>query len=139
MSQDNEQYAYFTITGAFDPAEITRRVGLEPTESWRRGDTQPKTLRERKFSRWSLRSRLPDAADLEDHIRDVLAQMDQRAEAFQSVAKEFRSWMQLVGYFHLQYPGLHFEPALVAGLARYGLGVDFDFYELYSDAREDTG
>ena len=46
--------------------------------------------------------------------------------------------MQLVGYFHEDYPGLHFDTDLVAGLAKYGLSVDFDFYHLWSDQREDT-
>src|SRR4030095_123033 len=34
MSEENEQYAYFTITDSFDPAEITQRIGVEPTKSW---------------------------------------------------------------------------------------------------------
>ncbi len=58
MTQVNLQYAYFTITDSFDPAEITRRIGVQPTESWSKGDPQPMTRLERKFSRWSLESRL---------------------------------------------------------------------------------
>jgi hypothetical protein len=46
--------------------------------------------------------------------------------------------MQLVGYFNEQYPGLHFERGIVEGLAKYALSVDFDFYYLYSNEREDT-
>jgi hypothetical protein len=46
--------------------------------------------------------------------------------------------MQLVGYFHEQYPGLHFEKDITEGLGKYKLSVDFDFYYLYSDGREDT-
>jgi hypothetical protein len=48
--------------------------------------------------------------------------------------------MQLVGYFNEQYPGLHFEPDIIAGLAKYSLSVDFDFYFHYleSDGPEDA-
>ncbi len=46
--------------------------------------------------------------------------------------------MQLVGYFHEGYPGLFFDAPLVHGLAKYGLSISFDFYELWSDGREDT-
>jgi hypothetical protein len=138
MSEDNEQYAYFTVTDSFDPAEITRRIGVEPTKSWRKGDLHPKNQMEQKFSRWSLASRLDRTADLEDHIRDVLAQMDQKPAEFQSVSREFGGCMQLVGYWNTQYPGLHFDRSMTEGLARYGLSVDFDFYYLYSDGREDT-
>ncbi len=138
MSEDNEQYAYFTITNSFDPAEITRRIGVEPIESWRKGDLHPKNQMERKSSRWSLFSRLGRTADLEDHIRDVLAQMDQKSDEFQSVSWEFGGRMQLVGYWHRQYPGLYFDPSITVRLARYSLSVDFDFYYLYSNGRENT-
>jgi hypothetical protein len=38
MIQGNEQYAYFTVVGSFDPAAITTRVGVEPTQLWRQGN-----------------------------------------------------------------------------------------------------
>lgn len=136
--KENEQYAYFTVTGYFDPADITERVGVAPTESWRKGDVHRGNRFERKFSRWSLHSRLDKTAELEDHIRDVLAQLDQHVEQFQAVSSEFGGCMQLVGYFKVQYPGLHFDKDIVRGLAKYTLRVDFDLYFLYSDQREDT-
>lgn len=138
MSEPSEHYAYFTITDSFDPGEITRRVGVSPTDSWKKGDLHPKRRMERKFSRWCLRSRLEAYSELEDHIRDVLEQLEQNPSEFQKLAKEFSGCMQLVGYFHEGYPGLHFDSSLVQGLAKYGLSVDFDFYELWSDGREDT-
>jgi hypothetical protein len=30
MGGVNERYAYFGISGSFDPAEITRRLGMTP-------------------------------------------------------------------------------------------------------------
>lgn len=138
MSQSTEQYAYFTITDSFDPKEITHRVGVSPTDSWKKGDLHPRRRLERKFSRWSLRSRLSSDCALEDHISDVLLQLEQNPSEFQKLSMEFSGSMQLVGFFHEGYPGLHFDPALVQGLAKYALSVDFDFYALWSDGREDT-
>ncbi len=138
MVQDNQQYAYFSVFDGFDPEEITARVGVQPTACWRRGDICPRRQMERKFSRWSLCSRLGRDQVLEAHIADVLAQLDANAEAFVAVSREFGGTMQLVGYFHREYPGLHFERAITEGLARYALAVDFDFYGLYSHRREDT-
>ncbi len=82
MSQPNEQYAYFAVTGSFDPEEITRRTGISPGDSWRTGDLHPRTRLERKFSRWSLHSRLPRSQPLEAHIKDVLARLDQNPGVF---------------------------------------------------------
>jgi len=136
MTEPNEQYAYFTITDSFDPAEISQRVGVVASESWRQGDLNPLTRYERKLSCWCLHSRLGHEHDLEVHIRDVLSQLDQKRAVFQQLSKEFRGCMQLVGYFYAGYPGLHFETDIVEGLARYSLSVDFDFYYLYSHARK---
>ena len=137
-AETNRQYAYFSVYGDFNPEEITMVVGVPPSEAWRKGDTHPRRGYERKQSHWSLRSRLPEAAELEQHILDVLSQMDKSAEAFRNISARFGGCMQLVGYFHDCYPGLHFEQELIEGLARFGLSMDFDFYALWSDARDAT-
>jgi hypothetical protein len=146
MSDPNQQYAYFTVTGLFDPAEISNDVGIDPTHSWKHGDVNPLNSLERKFSRWSLESRLSRDADLPDHIVDVLDQLDEHREAFRKIVsaydgkdERFGAWIQLVGYFHSYYPGFNLSSSSVARLAVYGLSVDFDFYYLYDDGREDTG
>ncbi len=138
MVDDNEYYAYFSLNGSFGPADITARVGVEPTKCWRQGDTCPQTLRERNSDRWCLYSRLGRDQTLEAHIVDVLAQLDANSQAFRAVTQEFGGTMQLVGYFFREYPGLQFERTVTDGLARYSLAVDFDFYWLYSNHREDT-
>jgi hypothetical protein len=138
MVDDNQQYAYFALKGDFDPVDITAKVGVQPTECWRRGDICDRTRRERSSSRWNLYSRLDRCQELEAHIRDVLAQIDARAESFAAVSRECGGWLQLVAYLHRDYPGLHFDRDITEGLARYALAVDFDFYWLCSGRRENT-
>jgi hypothetical protein len=138
MTDPNEQYAYFSITGDFDPAEISRTVGVAPTEFWRKGDVNPRTQLERKFSRWSLYSRLGRTCELEAHIADVLEQLAGKRHEFRNLSLKYDGVMQLVGYFKTNYPGLHLDRARVESLAEYALSVDFDFYYLYSDDREDS-
>jgi Domain of unknown function (DUF4279) len=136
MVEDNQQYAYSAVEGDFDPADITARVEVRPTECWRCGDICDCTRRERQVSRWALYSRLDQGQELEAHVRDVLAQLDARAGAFAAVSRDFGGCLQLVVYLHRNYPGLHFERDITEGLARYALAVDF--YWLYSDCREGT-
>lgn len=138
MTEPNEQYAYFTITGDFDPAEITEVAGIAPSDSWRKGDVNPKTHLERTFSRWSLYSRLDRSRKLEDHVADVIEQMDAKKENFVALSLNYGGQMELVAYFKTNYPGIVFQRHLVEGLAEYELLVDFDFYYLYSDRREDS-
>ncbi len=117
MTKDNEQYAYFTLTGDFDPQNISAFLRLEPTEQWRKGSRNERTHLERTFSRWSLESRLERSASLEDHVRDVLEQTLGRAEAIREVGKEHTAYMQLVGWFHNDYPGFGLEADTISGLA----------------------
>jgi hypothetical protein len=130
---DDEQYAYFTLTGDFDPADITRRIGTPPTSAWQKGDPHPRRAAICGFSRWTLRSRLGTDRPLEEHIHDVLAQLGPNPEAIRAVSREFSGCMQLVGYFYDGYPGLHFDAALVEGLAWFGLTVDFDLYPIWGE------
>lgn len=138
MTKDNEQYAYFTATGDFDPKGITEQLDLQPSECWKKGDRNPRTQYERKFSRWSLNSRLDRSASLEQHLRDVLNQTHDHASAIRELGREFNCWVQLVGYFHNDYPGFGLSNELIADLAQLHLGIDCDFYYLYSHEREDS-
>jgi Domain of unknown function (DUF4279) len=137
MSKPNQQYAYFTVFGDFDPAHITATVQREPSKSWQKGDIHPNG-HERKFSRWSFESRLERTALLEEHISDVLVQMNERSKEFIEVSRKYSGHMQLVGYFYERYPGLHFERELVERIAQFGLSIDFDFYHYWMETPEET-
>src|SRR5580698_6575961 len=99
MTESNEQYAYFTVVGDFDPADISKLVGVTPTERWLKGDVNPRTQMERKFSRWSLYSRLERNCSLEDHITDVIQQLGENKSGFVEVSSKHGGVMQLVAYF----------------------------------------
>jgi hypothetical protein len=138
MTKDNEQYAYITVVGDFDPETITAQLGLKPSEAWAKGERNERTHRERKFSRWSLNSRLERSASLEDHVKDVLEQALPKADQFRQVGDQYEVGVQLVGYFYNDYPGFGLIPAAISGLAHLKVGIDCDFYYLYSDTREDS-
>jgi hypothetical protein len=138
MTEPNEHYAYFTLTGDFDPMDISKLVGVKPTESWHKGDVNPHTQIERKFSRWSLYSRLDRNCSLDDHIGDVIQQLRENKSRFVEASSKYGGQMQLVAYFKSGYPGLGFDRELVKSLAEFSLSVDFDFYYMYSDRREDS-
>jgi hypothetical protein len=128
MAEINECYAYFHIAGSFDPADITKRVGIVPTEASAQGDPIPRSQIPTECSRWALQSRLQRSAELELHVADVLNQLDSNRAAFQKLSAEFGGVMELVGYFRAYYPGLALENNIVQRLAEYQLAIDCDFY-----------
>jgi len=75
---------------------------------------------------------------LEDHIADVIQQLRENRSGFLEISSDHGGIMQLVAYFKSGYPGLDFERELVKSLAEFSLSVDFDFYYMYSDSREDS-
>ena len=138
MTRDNEQYAYFTLVGDFDPSVISERLGILPTDCWKKGDRNERTHLERKFSRWSLYSRLERAQPLESQLNDVLEQLLPIADAVRTIREEIEGHVALVSYLYRDYPGLTFEPVALAHLGAMKLAIDLDFYYLYSDKREDS-
>ncbi len=138
MMKPNEFSAYLTLVGDFDPNEISVRLGLQPTRSWRKGEINPRTQYERNHSRWSLASRVDQAVCLEKQVSDVLEQIRPHSEAVANIRATIDGGLQLVAYLHTSYPGFALENEVLAELGRMKLGIDCDFYYLYSDKREDS-
>jgi len=92
-------------------------VGATPTECWLKGDVNPRTQLERKFSRWSLYSRIERTRKLEDHIVDVIEQLGMKKHQFVHLSSTHGGVMQLVAYFKASYPGSGLERDLVESLA----------------------
>jgi len=132
MSKPNQAYAYFSLS-AFDeePEAITEMIGLTPTDTWKKGDVHPTARYERRFSRWTLRSRLPDSEALEDHVNDVLTQLESALARVAGLSKKYGGMIQLVGYFHTYYPGFGLSHEALAKIASLGACLDCDFYYLY--------
>ena len=93
---------------------------------------------ERKFSRWSLYSRLGRNQPLERHVDDVLLQLEPVEQVITGLRGEFDGYISLVAYFYRDYPGLTFEASALTKLGRMNLAMDMDFYYMYSDKREDS-
>ena len=95
MTKANKCYAYFHVAGSFDPSRITERVGINPTKSSLEGSAIERTQMVRKCSRWELHSRLETTATLEEHVVDVLTQLDENRNAFKRLSAELGGVMEL--------------------------------------------
>ena len=124
MQKPDTWYAYFHVRGSFDPDDVTRTVGVTPTETKREGDAIGTTSKKRSCSLWALHSRVDPAAALDEHVRDVLDQLDSNKSGFEKLTRELGGTMQLVGYFRDVNPGVHFDLETVRRSADYGLCID---------------
>jgi hypothetical protein len=122
---EQEPYAYFCLGGAFAPDEITRRVGVLPSETARAGDAIG-SGRKRQNSLWTLRSRLHSSGDLDRHVTDVLDQLDTSRSAFEEVSRELGGMIVIVGFSRDNAPAISLEKETVGRLTHYALRLDVE-------------
>ena len=123
-------YAYFRVAGDDLPlAEISAALGIEPTESWRRGDPG-KYNPSRPDSGWCLHSPMARSnTNLGAHIEALLPLLKQRSSAIRNLSERFRTCLVCVGtYDSSASPGLHLSREAVALLASLGMAIDADLY-----------
>ncbi|MBI5773395.1 MAG: DUF4279 domain-containing protein [Verrucomicrobia bacterium] len=133
----NEAYAYLRIVEfPCTVAELTQRIGLQPTEAWHAGDAALLPRPPRKFNVWHLRSRLPTSEDVERHIIDVLDQVRGREAVLREVARDYGITMECVGHFHEYYPGFALDAETVRRLGECGASIDLDFYHYFTEKQE---
>ena len=54
MKNKTSCYTYFTITGDFNPEDVTKLLNIQPFKKWNKGDVRNKNLNDMyDFSRWS--------------------------------------------------------------------------------------
>ena len=130
----NEAKAYLRIVEfPCTVEELTRRIGLQPTEAWHAGDPSPPPRPTRKFSAWHLQSRLPLSDEVERHIIDVLDQIRGHEDAIREIARGCEVIMECVGYFHDYYPGFALDADTVRRIGECGASIDLDFYHYFAD------
>lgn len=148
-----EQYAYLSVFGPDtgrdweQPEELSALLGVTPSEVQRRSlSPEEPGPRKRRSTWWRLGDRQPrDVIDTDVLVRDVLAAVQERAEAF----REYISRHDLTALVNVVItmkaektfygedgedtwgvptPATYLAPETVQKLAALGIGIDFDMY-----------
>jgi hypothetical protein len=117
------------------PEELTRRMGIDPDRSWRKGDLT-RARRPQPHHGWELTSRLSDDRPVEDHLADVLERTAPIAGSVAAMARDpavhsVRLMLSRSG--DNWNPGLTISPEAIRQLDGLGIGVDIDIYVLPED------
>jgi hypothetical protein len=116
----------FCLWGAFDPDEISRKVGVAPSETARAGDTVGKDGMKRKNSLWAFGSRLEASAPVDLHVKDILDRLDNNRLVFKELIREFGGILEIDGLPPDYAPAVSLEAEIVSKMAQYGLRLDID-------------
>jgi uncharacterized protein DUF4279 len=112
-----------------DPKIVTEMIGVQPSESWIRGDPMPNhpTAR-RTHSRWALHSGLHTSAGLEEQLLALLEKLESVGDRVRDIAAQFIAVVWAAAYTSDNNPGFGISPDLATRLGELGLGIDFDIY-----------
>jgi Domain of unknown function (DUF4279) len=131
---------------AFDPGEVTRLIGLQPTKAWRSGETVVGTSRSRRFDSWAYE--LPEVHSYitEEVVVPLLEAIEPYAEGIARACDTLgmRAGIMVVVTMHgdrnTDDGGLHVSTAAIAytsktlkRLAQLGLSVEHDQYVFSPD------
>jgi hypothetical protein len=82
---ETDVWVGLTITGDFDPNDVTWRLGLEPTHARLKGEVRPPSA-PRETSTWAIDSEKWIAADtIEPHLEWLLDLLEPRADALAAI------------------------------------------------------
>jgi hypothetical protein len=88
--EKSNSYVYFALSGDdFDPKEVSARIGIEPTESSRKGD-KGKYNPSMSFSSWKLSTAKGTETILMDNlVLEIIDRLYDKIEVINQVKKEF--------------------------------------------------
>jgi hypothetical protein len=130
---ESEVYAYFLLIGAdFQPDEITAQVGITPTKTWMKGDLRsPGAVVRHQENGWMVLSKLDRSADLEEHIKSVLEQLQPSWDILQKLcllhSAEFAC---VVCTYGGDRPAIHFDREVIKQVNELNSTIDVDLYIL---------
>lgn len=138
------------ITGELlDPDLITQQVGLQPSKAYRKGDpvswadkVQPR-FRARaiyKHGSWQLASRVEPQSELEDHVRDLMAQVRPCWDAMRAAIQQHDGDLDCAAYGYEYVPALWLPAELLSEIGGLGLSLGISVYDsTKSRSADETG
>jgi len=142
METDNS-YVYFALTGDnFDTDEVTNRLGITPTDSWKKGDKgQFKPILE--FASWRLSTdKGQEYLQIDKLVDEIVSKLFDKIEIINDLKRQFQlnSVLEIVLYIDTNEdsstPALGHDLRTIEFLYRTGTTTDVDIYRFNSTINE---
>lgn len=84
-------YVYFALKGeCFDPAQVTARLGVAPSQTWQKGDPTRYGNRQRQYSAWELSTaKSTERLDMDRLVTKIIDQLHDHTEAIVAAKEQF--------------------------------------------------
>jgi hypothetical protein len=126
-----EIYAELELWSAdIAPNEMSERLGLDPTKTWRRGDVLREGQKPQADHHWVLTMAPRRSWSFDEPLEELLASITQHAVELRELVRRDGVTAQvcLVGYLFDSSPGVTLSSDTLATLADLGVGVNMDLY-----------
>ena len=129
-------YVSYEIRGFdFHPNDITKEIGLNPTEMWQKGDKLTSIHAKDNF--WSVGSGLEVTESIEKQLEALAKKLTPYADRAAPLAKKYNSMIRVAATYSDYYPGIVMSPELLADLSQLGAQLDLDI-NVYTDGGQQT-
>jgi hypothetical protein len=130
----------FESETVFDPKKITELMGIEPDNSYSKGDIFKQAWSDKekshKFSVWEL-SQSAQTYDLEALLDKLLSRIGQTPETIKQIADQFDASTGISVIAHIQSdsssPAYHLSPTQMSFIDKIGGSFDIDQYIDFDD------
>lgn len=110
-----------------NPDEVSELLRCKPSESWKKGGIINGTTLART-GRWSLDSNLPNEADIEEKVWDILKRVSANKEVWHSITTRFRVDLFCGIFLESNNRGFGLSVRLMRKLSHLGIEIGFDVY-----------
>lgn len=117
---------------ALKPEEVTRILGVEPTDSWEEGSPGYKGL-PRSKGMWMLESSTAHAAAMEEHLSELLSKTSPSNDAWRGLCRRFSCDVFVGAWMDSDNACFSLSPALLEQIGRRGLVLSADLYFIGED------
>jgi hypothetical protein len=132
-------YVYFALKGDdFDPKTITNKIGIEPSDSWRKGE-KGKYKPELEFSCWELSTEKgKEYIEIDNLVNEIVAKLFDKIEIINDIKArlELVSVLEIVLYIDtnpdISTPALGHDLKTLEFLYKTGTITDIDIYRFDS-------
>lgn len=137
--ETGNSYVYFALKGdSFDTDEVTNRLGIKPTDSWRKGDKGfYKSAVE--FAMWRLSTdKGKEYIQIDNLVDEIVSQLYDKIEIINDLKKQFKldSVLEIVLYIDTNEdnstPALGHDLKTIEFLYKTSTTTDIDIYRFNS-------
>lgn len=141
--ETGNSYVYFSLKGDnFDPKEITKRIGISPSDSWRKGETG-KYKSAVEFAKWSLSTdKGKEYLQIDNLVDEIVSKLYDKIETINDLKRQFKldSVLEIVLYIDtnedVSTPALGYDLKAIEFLYRTQTKTDVDMYRFNSAIEE---